>query len=99
MKCIHYAGGVFLTGDRIADAVIEYAIALARAAWADRVDAPIVTDGRIGTVTLVLGPGSQLLIETVEDTRDDPTDDELVHDLIRRAELLPQPSPGRTRTA
>jgi hypothetical protein len=55
---IHYAGGVFLTGDRMADA----------------------------------------LIETVEDTRDGPTDHQLVRELTRRTALLHVPRAGQTRS-
>lgn len=91
MKRIHYAAREFLTGDRIAEAVMEYATALARRTRADRFDIPVMSEGRVGRVEMVLGPASQIMAEPVEDTREDPVDDELISELEQRTELLRGP--------
>lgn len=49
MRKIIYAGGEFVTGDRIADALLPYSQALADAGQADSVDLPARSDdgGRV----------------------------------------------------
>jgi len=97
MKRIDYVGNDLLTGDRIADAIMNYATALARRARADRVDVPVFADGRISRVELILGPASQLLVESVQDDREEPVDDELVADLEQRTARLRDPRPIAAR--
>lgn len=66
MKRILYAGGSFLTGDRIAEAVLEYAAELANAGKAAKLDVPVLDlEQRPEQVSLVIGPSSQLLAEPV----------------------------------
>lgn len=66
MKRILYAGGSFLTGDDIADAVLDYAAELANAGKAARLDVPALDlEQRPERVSLVVGPASQLLAEPV----------------------------------
>jgi hypothetical protein len=94
MKRIHYAGREFLTGDNVADAMLEYATALARRARADRVEIPILSpDGHVSRLELVLGPASQLAAEQIEYIGVDPEADSLVDDLEHRAALLRDPRP------
>jgi hypothetical protein len=97
MKRVHYAGQNFLTGDSIADALMEYATMLARRARADRVDVPVMADGRIQRMAVVLGPASQILAEPVDNGREDPVDEELIGELRRRTALLRSPRPIATR--
>jgi hypothetical protein len=67
MKRVSYGGSSFLTGDVIADALLDYAAILARAGQADRVTVPgVSTEGRVTVFDLVVGPASQLLAESVE---------------------------------
>jgi hypothetical protein len=96
MKCISYVGRDLLTGDRIADAIMDYATVLARRARADRVDIPVLVDDRISHVEIILGPASQIAAETVTDAREDPVDEELIADLQRRAARLKDPKPMTT---
>lgn len=64
MKRIYYAGASLLTGDRIAEAVVQYASALAKAATAEEIAVPsIAEDGTRFEVTILVGPASQLLSE------------------------------------
>ena len=66
MKRILYAGGSFLTGDRIADAVLDYAAELANAGKAAKVEVPALDlEQRPERVLLLIGPSSQLLAEPV----------------------------------
>jgi hypothetical protein len=93
MKCISYVGRDLLTGDRIADAIMDYATVLARRARADRVDIPVLVDDGVSHVEIILGPASQIAVETVTNEREDPVDEELVADLGRRAARLRDPKP------
>jgi hypothetical protein len=93
MKRINYIGRDLLTGDRIADAIMEYATVLARRARADRVDIPVLIDDRVSHVEVILGPASQLMVESVQDGREEPVDDALVADLEQRAGRLRDPRP------
>lgn len=96
MKLIHYAGETFLTGDGVADALLDYATALARRARADRVALPVISDGELARIEIVLGPASQLVVETRE--FDEPhahelQDEELESDIRRRTGALHNPRP------
>lgn len=86
MKEIIYAGGTFLTGDAIADALLDAAAALAEAQLAEPVDIPVVdADGNRDTTSLLLGPASQIV------TRHAPSDGaELVdeHTLVKLDRLV-----------
>ena len=82
MKRVSYSGDAFLTGDAIADALLDYAAVLARADQADRVTVPgIGDDGRVTRFDLLVGPASQLVAEAVELVGEELVDEELVHDL------------------
>lgn len=66
VKRILYAGGSFLTGDRIAEAVLDYAAELANAGKAAKLDVPALDlEQRPELVSLVIGPASQLLAEPI----------------------------------
>lgn len=79
MDRIHYAGGELLTGSAIADAIVDYAAALAARRSAASIDIPIrARDGSTARAHLLIGPASQLLSEPVETDLDELVDDELV---------------------
>jgi hypothetical protein len=66
VKRILYAGGSFVTGDGIANALLEYAAELANAGKAAKFDVPAVNFEQLPEqVSLVVGPASQLLAESV----------------------------------
>jgi hypothetical protein len=57
-----YSSGAVVTGDGIADAVIEYAQELAKLETSDTVDIPVLlADGSLHEAQLLLGPASQLV--------------------------------------
>jgi hypothetical protein len=67
MKILSYSGESVLTSDRIGDAVIDYARALAAENAADVIDIPVVNEGGTGPdaqgiARLLVGPTSQLII-------------------------------------
>jgi len=79
MDRIHYAGGELLTGSAIADAIVDYAAALASRRSAASIDIPIRGhDGVITRAHLLIGPASQLLTEPVETDAEELIDEELV---------------------
>ena len=79
MQRIHYAGGDLVTGTDIADAIVDYAAALAGRRTAASIDIPVRTaTGGVARAHLLIGPASQLVTETVESEFDELTDDELV---------------------
>ena len=84
MERIHYAGGVLLTGSDIADAIVDYAAALAARRTAASIDIPVRTvDGRTARAHLLIGPASQLVTEPIDaaDGEDELVDEELVANL------------------
>ena len=85
MKRVGYAGGAFLTGDSIADALLDYAAVLARAGQADRIRIPAIgADDHPTEFDLVVGPASQLIAEPVEFRGEELEAPALVADLERR---------------
>jgi hypothetical protein len=89
MERIHYAGDELVTGSDIAQALMEYAAALAQQASAASVDIPVRRpDGSIGTASLLLGPASQLVREPVEGVGTEVTDESLVQRLRRLTATL-----------
>jgi len=89
MRRIHYAGEHLLTGDAIADGVIAYAEALASVDRASSVEVPVRReDGGLGSVTILIGPASQMVSEAVTSEYDEVVDDELVAWLRERRDAL-----------
>ena len=66
MKRVSYAGGSFVSGDRIVEAVARFAAANANAERAAEIEVPAVDiDGRPQMIAVVLGPASQMFAEPV----------------------------------
>jgi hypothetical protein len=101
VKLISNSSGAYLTGDDIADAVLDYGVALANERRVDLVDIPyIVTDdhGAVGRVRLTVGWRAELnatlhLGDVVE-----LLDDGLILELHERTTAL-HPSGDRPLTA
>lgn len=55
MKLLTNSVGTYATGDAVADAVLRYALALARAQELDVVDVPFVADGEHARVQITIG--------------------------------------------
>ncbi|WP_285117390.1 hypothetical protein [Leifsonia sp. fls2-241-R2A-40a] len=91
MRRIVYAGSSFYTGDALAEALMEYARALARHGIADTIFVPGRTmQGELDRIEMLLGPASQIVSEPVELVGPELRDDELVAKLgALTAELAP----------
>lgn len=84
MKRVSYAGGSFISGDRIVAAVSRFAAANANAERAAEIQVPAMdVDGSLQKIGIVLGPASQLFSEPVL------AQDELVDEVfVARMEAL-----------
>lgn len=88
VKRLLYAGGSFLTGDLIADAVLDYAAELANAGKAVRLDVPALDlEQRPERVSLVVGPASQIFAEPVS-TGQEMEDEAFTRQLRRKTNVL-----------
>ena len=88
VKRILYAGGSVLTGDGIADAVLDYAAELANAGKAAKLDVPALDlEQRPERVSLVIGPSSQLMAEPVV-VGQEMEDETFTQQLRRRTRVL-----------
>jgi hypothetical protein len=94
MKRIYYASGSVLTGDRMADAIVAYASALAQREISDTIDIPVsLPNGTEARAQLLIGPASQLVVVPEADARDVAEDDETIAELSMRARALSSPHP------
>lgn len=83
VKRLLYAGGSFVTGDRIADAVLAYAAELANAGKAVKLDVPALDlEQQRERISIIIGPASQILAEPVSVGLE--MDDEAFTSLLRR---------------
>lgn len=98
MQRIYYCTGTsFLTGDDIADAVLEYAWVLAQYGRFDLVRVPTRrADGSTGSSTLLVGPSSQISTEDVSaaEAGDELVARDLVQSLKERSAHLREPLPA-----
>lgn len=92
MQIIMYAGGDFLTGDAIADALLEYSRALGEEDGAQLVEIPIrESDGSQTTARFLIGPASQIVAKAVSSDSDELVDVEVVERLRRLTRALSFP--------
>lgn len=100
MDRIHYAGDSILTGSEIARAVLDYAEALAQAGTAATVTIPTIdAAGQRGQSTILVGPASQLITDSVPSEFEDIVDELLVARLARDARQLRLEGPPRPAAA
>lgn len=79
MKHVTYADKSLLIGDEAADALLEYAVALANAEKADTVDVHAFgQDGQEVVATFLLESGAPVMAETVHTTMTEPDNWEAV---------------------
>lgn len=85
MKYVVYGDNKILTGDAIAEAVLAYAAALGENSTTDIVEIPTSDEhGTAATAEVLLGPASQIMVESAPDDELEPEDDDLVQELTRR---------------
>jgi hypothetical protein len=84
VKEVSYVGDAFITGDAIADAVLDYGVALANAGHADKVVVPGIGRDGDSEFDLLIGPASQLSAAHVEHTGPELEDPDFVADIRGR---------------
>jgi hypothetical protein len=89
MKRIYYGEANFLVGDEAGDALVEYAVLVAKRGSADLVKLAVLgPDGNEETASFVLGPGTTVLVETTRSELTEPANDAAIASLRERmAEL------------
>lgn len=87
MKILIYAGAELMTGDAIANAVLEYCAALAESEAAETLDIPVLEpDGTIRHARLLLGPASQIVAKDVETGHPEVEDAQVMERLSTRTQ-------------
>lgn len=82
MRRLYYAGSYLLVGDRTCKALLRYSRALAESSTSDVVSVPVITEGGSKAYAhLIIGPASQIFSTPVENSQDEPVDDEVIRDL------------------
>lgn len=100
MHRIRYAGGAYITGDAIADIVMEYAAQLAKRHLVDAVDIRVrQVDGTTGSARLLVGDAIAIGCETLVDDGISPeiVDPAGVEDLEQRCNGLVRPRGPESR--
>jgi hypothetical protein len=73
MKRIYYGEANFLVGDEAGDALVEFAVLVAKRSSADLVKLAVLgPDGNEETASFVLGPGTTVLVETTRSQLAEP---------------------------
>lgn len=99
MRKVIYAGTAFFTGDRIAEALLEYANLLAHRNLSETVYVPARTpDGVHGDIEVLIGPASQLVSEPTNEESEEIVDEGVV-ERFRSAAAKLGPSRPRMETA
>ena len=94
MKKIVYGAAGVVTSDAIADAVMQYARALALGVKADLVEIPVRTEsGGREYATMLLGPASQIISMPTEAEEGELNDKAVVEDLTAKTRKLGAPVP------
>ena len=89
MERIHYAGGSFLTGSTISEALFAYAAALAKQESSVSLEVPIrADDGSAGIARVLVGPASQFVSVPEASSFDELTDDGFVANVRHETALL-----------
>jgi hypothetical protein len=90
VQLIHYSDDTYETGDDLAHAVVEYAKALALVDSSATIDIPFRReDATIGQLELLIGPASQIVLESSPTTAGaELRDDALVASIAHKTLLL-----------
>lgn len=89
MQKLYYAGGFVLVGDKVCNALMEYASALADVKRSDLVTIPAMSDEETkGSARLLIGPASELFAAPAKDRGVDLEDDEVTTAIQRNIDRL-----------
>jgi len=88
MKILSYSGETVVVSDRMGDAVVDYARALAAESAADVVDIPVADGDGTATARLLIGPSSQIISIPSHEPDVDLADGDIVDELRSRIRAL-----------
>jgi hypothetical protein len=88
MKILSYSGESVVTSDRMSDAVVDYARALATHNVADVVDVPVVDPSGAAIARLLIGPSSQLIVVPAHEKEIDLQDEPAVREVRAKIDAL-----------
>lgn len=89
MKRVSYGGESFITSDDAAVALLDFAASAAMSSVGEVVTLPsVLADGRVVSVSLVIGPSSELMTTPIETVHAEPDTREAVAALRARASEL-----------
>jgi hypothetical protein len=91
MKTLFYDGVAARTDDRVADAVLELAIALARFRQYEAATLPVLVDGRTQQLSVMLGPTIHVSALTVEGAERVDGAEEAAARIRRRLQEITEP--------
>lgn len=92
MQRLHYTGDSLLIPDRVCEAILAFARALASEHKSDVVRVPIMDDaGVITEAAILIGPASQLYATPAPDASEIEVRPGVVEDILDRAAELSQP--------
>ena len=93
MKNLVYGESSWLVGDEAADAVLEYAVLMAKHGTADTLDVAVLgPDGNAETTTLVLGPSTMIQAQTTRSELVEPDNSALLAHVGERLHAAAQPA-------
>ncbi|WP_350353257.1 hypothetical protein ABS642_10290 [Microbacterium sp. A8/3-1] len=93
MRIIIYAGDEYLTGDDIADALLQYSRALGDDDRAEIIEIPVRNEnGEVVSAKFLIGPASQIVTEAVDVPSPELVDIELVERLHRLTISIERPT-------
>ncbi|MDF2508632.1 MAG: hypothetical protein K0Q52_2491 [Microbacterium sp.] len=93
MRSIVYGGDEFLTGDDIADALLEYSRALGDEDRAEIIEIPVrEKDGTVVSAKFLIGPASQIVAKAISGNGPELEDPELVRRLQALTHGVESPS-------
>ena len=95
MQRITYVNTSVLTGDAFGDVLLDYAAALARNGLSERLKFQgIGSDGDEETISFIVGPASEIVVESVRSELDyAPSNPDVVDYMQRRTAELSDPRP------
>ncbi len=100
MKRLSYGGESVLTGDAIADALLEYAGALANRQASATIAIPaLLLSGERTVVNLLVGPASQIVAIRENTVGEEIVDDALVEAIHQETKVLTGPARLRSHEA
>jgi hypothetical protein len=89
MKRIYYGEADFLVGDEAADALVDYAVLMAKLGTADSVQVEVIgPDGNAEMASFVIGPATILMVETTRSELSEPDNAAAIRYMAERTQEL-----------